>query len=212
MSGVWLSLRGVARSIWSHTVSTSRQQIGRLSECPIQLLHESVSRRHAEIWSAGDKFWVRDLGSSNGTFVNGNKVSEATFQISDTLQLGKVMLDVVEDTSVEVSTDVLIDRPTTPNGETNGTTDGTPTEDPIGIDTIDMSLESLTEAQLRVLRVLLTGKSEKEVAETLFLSPHTVHSHVRAIYQYYDVNSRGALMAHFIQLALSDDHTDGQSL
>lgn len=204
MSSVWLSLRGVARSIWSHTVTSSRQEIGRLGECPIQLLHESVSRRHAEIWSVGDECWVRDLGSSNGTLINGNKISEGTFQLGDTLQLGKVMLDVVEAEGDDASTDILIDRPTTPNGTTD--------EDPIGIDTIDMSMESLTEAQLRVLRVLLTGKSEKEVAEILFLSPHTVHSHVRVIYQYYDVNSRGALMAHFIQLALSDDHTDGSPL
>lgn len=204
MSVVWLSLRGVARSIWSHKVTSSRQDIGRLSECPVQLLHESVSRRHAEIWAAGTEFRLRDLGSSNGTFINGTRISEDTFELGDTLQLGKVMLDVVTETSDEVSTDVLIERPTTQSGSVD--------EDPVGIDTIDMSMESLTEAQLRVLRVLLTGKSEKQVAEILFLSPHTVHSHVRVIYQYYDVNSRGALMAHFIQLALSDDQSDGKAL
>lgn len=204
MSDLWLSLRGVARSIWCHTVTPSKQQIGRLGECPIQLLHESVSRRHAEIWAAGEEFWLRDLDSSNGTLINGHKISESTFQLGDTLQLGKVMLDVVEGNTADDSTDVLIDRPTTPNELAK--------EDPVGIDTIDMSMESLTEAQLRVLRVLLTGKSEKEVAEILFLSPHTVHSHVRVIYQYYAVNSRGALMAHFIQLALSDEHTDGRPL
>lgn len=194
MSNVWLSLRGVSRSIWAHDFEDTEKEIGRLSECPIQLLHESVSRRHAAIWIAADKTLnVRDLQSSNGTYVNKVRVSAGTLVVGDTLKLGKVMLDVVEEEQLEVSTDVMIDRPTTPS------------TDPIGIDTIDMSMETLTEAQLRVLRALLTGKSEKEVAELLFISPHTVHTHVRAIYQYYGVNSRASLMAHFIQLALTDE-------
>lgn len=198
MNNVWLSLRGVSRSIWSHSVELSSQDIGRLSACPIQLLHESVSRRHAATWKDADGVLrIRDLGSSNGTFVNENRVTEATFVVGDTLKLGKVMLDVMEESEVDVSTDIMIDRPTAT------------TTDPLGIDTIDMSMESLSEAQLRVLRVLLTGKSEKEVAETLFLSPHTVHSHVRVIYQYYGVNSRATLMAHFIQLALTEDESEG---
>ena len=150
--------------------------------------------------------WLQDLGSSNGSFINGKRVTEAKFVVGDTLQLGKVMLDIVEGLAIEVSTDVLIDRPTTPNAEAD------PVPDPIGIDTIDMTMESLTEAQMRVLRVLLTGKSEKEVAETLFLSPHTVHSHVRMIYEYYGVNSRPTLMAHFIQPALSDAPADGRAI
>jgi len=199
MSNVWLSLRGVSRSIWSHAIETPRKEVGRLSACQIQLLHESVSRRHASVWqNENGQLCLKDLGSSNGTFVNGRRVTTAIFSLGDVLQLGKVMLDVIEDGEESESTDIMIDRPTAMGDEA----------DPIAIDTIDMSMESLSEAQLRVLRVLLTGKSEKEVAELLFLSPHTVHSHVRTIYQYYDVNSRAALMAHFIQLALQDESNE----
>ncbi len=196
MSSVWLSLRGVSSSIWSHSIETSEKQIGRLADCQIQLLHESVSRQHAVTWRDADgSFRIRDNGSSNGTYINDTPVSAtaAIFVAGDTIKLGKVLLDAVEESKIEIPTDVMIDRPTDT------------TSDPVGIDTIDMSMDSLSEAQLRVLRVLLKGKSEKEAAELLFLSPHTVHSHVRAIYQYYDVNSRASLMAHFIQLASSDN-------
>lgn len=45
--------------------------IGRLPECEITLLDPNVSRRHTEIRSAASTFIVRDLGSTNGTMVNG---------------------------------------------------------------------------------------------------------------------------------------------
>ncbi|MEM8875194.1 MAG: LuxR C-terminal-related transcriptional regulator [Planctomycetota bacterium] len=56
----------------------------------------------------------------------------------------------------------------------------------------------LSPRQTDVLRHLLTGMSEKEVARALHRSVETVHNHVRAIYQRFEVNSRGELMAKFI--------------
>ncbi|MDP9174702.1 MAG: helix-turn-helix transcriptional regulator [Planctomycetota bacterium] len=51
----------------------------------------------------------------------------------------------------------------------------------------------------RVLRHLLTGESEKEIATGLGLSRHTVHEYVRALYRQFGVTSRGELMAHWVQ-------------
>ena len=202
MDTVWLTLRGVSPSIWSHSVDSNTKSLGRKSSCEIQLLHQSVSRVHAEVWLDEDKTpRVKDLNSSNGTCVNGTRVNDAFFAIGDVLQLGLVMLDVVQDIETEPVADVLLDRTTelrpgdlVPEGQS--------------IDTIDMAEPSLSEAQLRVLRLLLTGQSEKQIAEKLFLSPHTVHSHVKQIYQYHNVNSRPALMAHFIDLAILDGNSE----
>ncbi|MEZ6122812.1 MAG: FHA domain-containing protein [Planctomycetaceae bacterium] len=185
----------MSTSIWSHSIDLVPKDIGRQSACAIQLLHESVSRRHAEVWQVEDQMFIRDLGSSNGTFVNRQRVTESRVIVGDSLMLGKVLLDVVQDRSLRSSQDI-----------TNQTT---AFEHPVsGTETLDLSVTSLSEAQLRVLRLLLTGLSEKEVADVLYLSPHTVHSHVRQIYQFYDVNSRPALMAHFIDLALLNENPD----
>ncbi len=48
--------------------------IGRQAQCDLTLRHDDVSRRHAEIGFEGGDFIVRDLGSTNGTFVNGKEI------------------------------------------------------------------------------------------------------------------------------------------
>jgi pSer/pThr/pTyr-binding forkhead associated (FHA) protein len=51
----------------------------------------TVSRQHAEIERSGEEVSVRDLGSSNGTFVNGAKLdSERVLCPGDTVQFGAV--------------------------------------------------------------------------------------------------------------------------
>ena len=46
--------------------------LGRLPECTIQLQSNMVSRRHAEVFLDEGKYYVKDLGSGNGTFLNGS--------------------------------------------------------------------------------------------------------------------------------------------
>ena len=54
--------------------------IGRAPECDIELADATVSRRHAEIVRDGDAWFIRDLGSSNGTKVNGAGVVDQMLQ------------------------------------------------------------------------------------------------------------------------------------
>jgi len=51
--------------------------VGRASDCDICLPSDGVSRRHCEIFHDGNDWWVRDLDSSNGTFVDGRQTSQA---------------------------------------------------------------------------------------------------------------------------------------
>lgn len=67
--------------------------IGRASVSDLRLQHPSISRRHAQIRRIGDQFFVKDLGSQNGSFVNKTRIaSEVEVRIGDTLALGNALL------------------------------------------------------------------------------------------------------------------------
>ena len=57
------------------------------------------------------------------------------------------------------------------------------------------TLDPLTEREKDVLAELLSGKSNKEIAEALFISESTVKTHVRSIFSKYDVSSRAELIS-----------------
>jgi LuxR family transcriptional regulator, maltose regulon positive regulatory protein len=63
-------------------------------------------------------------------------------------------------------------------------------------------LEPPSEAELAVLRLLVTDMSAREIAQRLYLSPNTVRSHSRAIYRKLGVNSRGDAVARAEALGL----------
>jgi pSer/pThr/pTyr-binding forkhead associated (FHA) protein len=52
--------------------------IGRRSDCQIFVPDMRVSRQHARLWRTAERWSVEDLGSNNGTFVNGNKLERPT--------------------------------------------------------------------------------------------------------------------------------------
>ena len=66
--------------------------IGRLGDNQLVLKHKSVSRRHAEVLKQGEVLLVRDLNSSAGTFVNGQKISTMSLKGGDRVRLGAVVL------------------------------------------------------------------------------------------------------------------------
>lgn len=66
--------------------------IGRVGGNAIQLHDTEVSRKHAVFEQAGDEFVLRDLNSSNGTFVNGQRVREKRLLSGDQVQMGRTLL------------------------------------------------------------------------------------------------------------------------
>jgi len=65
---------------------------GRMPECDITLNDSNVSRRHAEIRATGDTFTLVDLGSTNGTKINGVRVAERELIDGDELSFGTIRL------------------------------------------------------------------------------------------------------------------------
>lgn len=66
--------------------------IGRSRGCDIMLEQDSASRRHALIRFSGGRYSVQDMGSTNGTCVNDDSVSEAVLNDADELRLGRTVL------------------------------------------------------------------------------------------------------------------------
>jgi pSer/pThr/pTyr-binding forkhead associated (FHA) protein len=62
--------------------------VGRDAACDLVLADPRASRRHAEVVREGAAWRVRDLGSSNGTFLNGAAVTEAELGLGDVLTIG----------------------------------------------------------------------------------------------------------------------------
>ena len=66
--------------------------LGRDNSNPIRLHDTEVSRRHAEVRPVDDSYRIVDLGSANGTFVNGQPVDQAPLRSGDRLQLGQTVM------------------------------------------------------------------------------------------------------------------------
>ncbi len=62
--------------------------IGRRDHADLRLLDRSVSRDHARLLVAGDDYTLIDLGTTNGTFVNGNRVERVLLQVGDMVRVG----------------------------------------------------------------------------------------------------------------------------
>lgn len=73
-------------------VSGAPIRIGRAPECEIVLRDSRVSRRHARLFARDGVLILTDLGSTNGTLVNGNRITEVALGAGDRIQLGESSL------------------------------------------------------------------------------------------------------------------------
>ena len=84
--------------------------IGRSRSCELTLKSLDASRRHAEIVSVSGGYRIRDLGSTNGTFVNGDNVDERTLETGDRIEIGGEFITFCE-------LDQALDSPEREDGE-----------------------------------------------------------------------------------------------
>lgn len=76
----------------SHELNVDKTTIGRVEDNTFPITDPSVSSHHCEIVLRGADVVVRDLNSTNGTYINGEKITEATLKSGQILRLGQVEL------------------------------------------------------------------------------------------------------------------------
>ncbi|GIT00808.1 MAG: hypothetical protein CM1200mP26_25200 [Acidimicrobiales bacterium] len=106
-------------------------RLGRAADNDLVISHPSISAHHAELHFDGEQFLLRDLSSSNGTFVNGERVTSATLDTGDIVHLGPVALEFQNG-----QLQIRVDYDSEPDGEPS---------------------ESKTKAKPALLLVLLAG-------------------------------------------------------
>jgi len=73
-----------------HDLSEETLTIGRLADNGLHIDDASVSSHHAEITFEGGEWHLHDSGSTNGTFINGEKVTDAVLRHGDELRIGAI--------------------------------------------------------------------------------------------------------------------------
>ena len=76
----------------TYELKVDRTTVGRVSDNAFEIPEASVSSHHAEILLRGNDIVIRDLGSTNGTFINGEKITEAVLKPGQTLRFGTIDL------------------------------------------------------------------------------------------------------------------------
>ncbi len=76
----------------AHQLKVDRTTIGRVEDNLFQIAEPSVSSHHCEVLLRGTDIVIKDLDSTNGTFINGEKIAEGVLKPGQTLRLGNVEL------------------------------------------------------------------------------------------------------------------------
>ena len=90
-----LSLDGV--TLREFPVPKDRTTIGRRSHNDLVIDNLAVSGEHAVVVKAGDEYYIEDLGSTNGTTVNGQPIKKHLLQGGDLIEIGKYRLKFTTD-------------------------------------------------------------------------------------------------------------------
>src|SRR5689334_61937 len=108
----------------SHPLGKQWVTIGRAPGNGFQIVESSVSGHHCEVLLRGNELAVRDMRSTNGTFIDGKLIVEGTLKKGQVLRLGDVELRIELTDPQPIS--ISIYGPREDRNQHNGTTDGTP--------------------------------------------------------------------------------------
>jgi pSer/pThr/pTyr-binding forkhead associated (FHA) protein len=81
----------------THELKADKTTIGRVEDNMFQIAEPSVSSHHCEVLLRGNDVIVRDLNSTNGTYINGDKVSEGPLKPGQILRLGQIEMRLETD-------------------------------------------------------------------------------------------------------------------
>jgi len=154
---------------------------GRSKKCDLFIADGTISRKHAEIKLVDDIVTVRDLRSRNGVFIDKTRIQSSQLLPGQFLRLGRIVLLLAYEGSPAWDVDSAQETVDHRDHQTK---------------TVPVHIAcQLTDAQIGVVVHLQDGRSEKDIAARLNLSPHTVHNHIREIYRVLGVHKQSELVA-----------------
>ncbi|MCX7871892.1 MAG: FHA domain-containing protein [Verrucomicrobiae bacterium] len=80
-----------------YELKAEKTTVGRVEDNAFQIPEPSVSSHHCEIYLKGDEVLVKDLNSTNGTFIDGIQINEGVLKPGQILRLGQVLLRLESD-------------------------------------------------------------------------------------------------------------------
>lgn len=87
----------------TYDLKAEKTTVGRVEDNAFQIAEPSVSSHHCEVLLRGNDVVVRDLNSTNGTFINGEKISEGPIKPGQILRLGQIEMRLETDTPAPAS-------------------------------------------------------------------------------------------------------------
>lgn len=101
----------------SHELKVDKTTIGRLEDNTFQIPEPSVSSHHCEVLLNGNDVVIKDLNSTNGTFINGDKISESALKPGQVLRLGQIELRLETEATAGSSASTPTPAPATSPGK-----------------------------------------------------------------------------------------------
>jgi pSer/pThr/pTyr-binding forkhead associated (FHA) protein len=99
----------------AHELNVDRTTIGRVEDNTFQIADPSVSSHHCEAHLRGGEVLIRDLNSTNGTYINGAQITESVLKSGQTLRLGQIELKLeAEGSASTAAAPVAPTAPTAP--------------------------------------------------------------------------------------------------
>jgi DNA-binding CsgD family transcriptional regulator len=165
------------------TVEADEQVLGRRENSDLLLSDPHVSRAHAVVRRQSGAVWLEDLGSTGGTFVNGEPVTGSqALRHGDLVRFGTVETRF-EDRSASMETEDATEMIELPQND----------DRPV-----------LSPRQQQVLAFLKEGLTNPEIAEQLGVTERTVKAHCQEVFDRLGARNRTAAVASAMRLGLLD--------
>jgi predicted component of type VI protein secretion system len=139
----------------SYELKVETTTVGRVEDNAFQIADPSVSSHHCEMLLRGGDVVIRDLNSTNGSFINGEKITEATLKPGQVLRLGQVDLRIDDGTPAPAPSAPA--QPLAPAPANSAK----PRQDQTMIVQRGVSLDQLTEPRTATFKAANTGFTKK---------------------------------------------------
>lgn len=180
--GYW-SLEGILPDgeKWIIQIDSNPFIIGRDKDCNLCLVSAEISRKHSEIIISGSSLSIKDLKSTNGTYVNNKQIKDMqTLCSGDVVQLGESKFYVLnkEDDTKDDSVGTMLIQMTEK-------------------DTSFAKAHDLSKREEEIMYLLLEGMSTKKIANKLYITAGTAKNHILSIYKKTHTHSKFELLTVF---------------